>query len=444
MLHNTYRNPGGEDVVCENEKRSPNENDDIASCGFVDQNFAGDSTLACEPEERLSREGFHERDNCEDKTRPADEHDRTHRLPLYSILADQFDLLVLHGGTEANRDAWGNPEGALQKARVVRAWGWQIQHKKKVNGAVFDEKFIHITPGFLWHLLRFRPDAIISSEMGFRSTIALAYGTIFRKPVWIWWGGTLHSERGIDSFRKALRKVFSFWVDRWITYGQTSTEYLLGLGVKRDRILQSQNIGDEERFKANVEPAWVIYPRPVVLYVGRLVELKGVKSLLDAAAILQQNGCEFSLLLVGNGREKQALEDRAKTLSLRNVHFRPPQLPERMPSVYRSADVVVFPTLEDVWGLVASEAILSGIPVLCSKYAGCAPELLTPENIFSPEDLDEFSEKLGAAVSGRLSKADPGRLRTTQQLGCELVQELNRFLPSGFAHKRNEPESVVR
>ena len=216
------------------------------------------------------------------------------------------------------------------------------------------------------------------------------------------------------------------------------------MGVKRDRILQSQNIGDEERFKANVEPAWVIYPRPVVLYVGRLVELKGVKSLLDAAAILQQNGCEFSLLLVGNGREKQALEDRAKTLSLRNVHFRPPQLPERMPSVYRSADVVVFPTLEDVWGLVASEAILSGIPVLCSKYAGCAPELLTPENIFSPEDLDEFSEKLGAAVSGRLSKADPGRLRTTQQLGCELVQELNRFLPSGFAHKRNEPESVVR
>jgi glycosyltransferase involved in cell wall biosynthesis len=352
-----------------------------------------------------------------------------YRLPLFSILADQFDLLVLHGGTEANRDSWGDLEGALQKARVVRAWGWQIRDKKKIKPGVFDEKFIHITPGFLWHLLRFRPDAIISSEMGFRSMIALAYGTIFRKPAWIWWEGTLHSERNIAPLRKVLRKAFSFWAQRWITCGQTSTEYLLGLGVKRDRILQSQNTGDEERFKANAEPAWAIHPRPVVLYVGRLVELKGVKSLLDAAAILQQNGCEFSLLLVGNGREKQALEERAKTLGLRNVHFRPAQSPEKMPSVYRSGDVLVFPTLEDVWGFVASEAILSGIPVLCSKYAGCARELFTPENIFCPEDLNEFSEKLRAAISGRLLKADPGRLKTTKQLGSELVQELNRFVP---------------
>jgi glycosyltransferase involved in cell wall biosynthesis len=352
-----------------------------------------------------------------------------YRIPLYSILADQFDLLVLHGGTEANRESWGNVEGALPKARIVRAWGWQIRDKKKIKPEVFDEKFIHITPGFGWHLLRFRPDAIISIEMGFRSAIALAYGTAFRKPVWIWWEGTLHSERNIGSVRKALRRAFTFWAHRWITCGQTSTEYLLHLGVKRERILQSQNTGDDERLKAIVKPAWVIQPRPVVLYVGRLIEFKGVKSLLDAAAILQQNGCEFSLLLVGDGHEKQALEQRAKTLGLRNVHFRPPQLPERMASVYRSADVVVFPTFEDVWGFVASEASLSGIPVLCSKYAGCAPELFTPENIFCPEDLNEFSEKLGAAVSGRLSKADPGRLKTTKQVGRELIEELTRFLP---------------
>jgi glycosyltransferase involved in cell wall biosynthesis len=359
-------------------------------------------------------------------------------------LADQFDLLVLHGGREANRDSWSSLEGASLKARVVRAWGWQIRYTKKVHGELFDEKFIHVTPGCLWHLLRFQPDAIISSEMGFRTMIALVYGTVFRKPVWIWWGGTLHTERNVGVLRKGLRKAFSLWADRWVTYGQTSTEYLLSLGVKRDRILQSQNVIDEERFKADVEPAWVIQPRPVVLYVGQLIERKGVKSLLEAAAILQQNGCEFSLLIVGNGPDKEALEQRAQALGLKNVQFQPVQPPDKMPAVYRSADLMVFPTLEDVWGFVANEAILSGIPVLCSKYAGCAPELFAPEHIFSPEDLQEFSEKLKAAISGRLSKADPGRLKTTQQLGCELVQELNRFLPSVFAHKQNEPESVVR
>jgi len=367
-----------------------------------------------------------------------------YRLPLLSVLAEQFDLLVLHGGREANRESWNGLEEILSNARVVRALGWQIRYAKKVNGKVFDEKFIHVTPGLLWHLLRFQPDAVISGEMGFRSILALAYGTVFRKPVWIWWEGTLHSERNIDRLRKVLRKVFSVWADHWITCGQTSTEYLLSLGVRRDRILQSQNGVDEERFKADAEPAWVIQPRPVLLHVGQFIERKGVGLLLEAAAKIQQRGCEFSLLLVGSGRDKQALEHRAQAVGLKNVHFMPEQPPDKMPSVYRSADIVVFPTLEDVWGFVANEAILSGIPVLCSKYAGCASELFAQENIFSPEDLNEFSQKLGAAISGRLSKADPGRLKTTQQLGTELLQELNRFLPTVFAHKRNEPESLVR
>jgi glycosyltransferase involved in cell wall biosynthesis len=358
-----------------------------------------------------------------------------YRLPLFSVLGDQFDLLLLHGGKEANRDSWSNLEESLPNARVVRAWGCQIRYAKKINGEVFDEKFIHVTPGLLWHLLRFRPDAVVSSEMGFRSMLALAYRTVFHIPVWIWWEGTPHSERNISPLKKMLRKAFTVWGDRWITWGQTSTEYLVSLGVKRDRILQSQNSVDEERFKADEEPAWVIHPRPVVLYVGQFIERKGVKLLLDAAASLQQNGCEFSLLLVGSGREKQALEQRAKALDLKNIHFRPAQAPEKMPSVYCSADVLVFPTLEDVWGLVANEAILSDISVLCSKYAGCAAELFPPENIFSPENSAEFVEKLRYAISGQLRRTDRARLKTTPQLAHELIQELNGVLAnhSGLA-----------
>jgi glycosyltransferase involved in cell wall biosynthesis len=348
------------------------------------------------------------------------------RLRLFSLLADQFDLLVVHGGKEANRDSWNGLEEALPKAKVVRAWGWQIRYTKKVNGGVFDEKFMHIRPGVLWNLLRFRPDAIISNEMGFRSLTALTYATVFRKPIWIWWGGTLHSERNIGRLRKTLRKAITLWADRWVTYGQTSTEYLLSLGVKRDRILQSQNGIDEEQFKANAEPAWTIEPRPVALHVGQFIERKGIGSLLEAAAAVQKQGCEFSLLFVGSGRDKLAIERRAEALGLKNVHFKPAQPPDRMPSVYRSADLVVFPTLEDVWGLVANEAILSGVPVLCSKYAGCAPELFTSENIFSPEDLSEFSQKLRDAISGRLSKPDPNRLKTMRQIAAEVVQELKQ------------------
>src|SRR5215472_1145722 len=209
-----------------------------------------------------------------------------YRLPIYSVLAQEFELLILHGGKEANRDSWGSSEEALSRAEVVRAWGWQIPHKKKVNGRVFEEKFLHITPGAFWHLLRFRPDAIISNEMGFRSAIALTYGALFHKPVWVWWGGTLHTERHIDPFRKLIRKIFRHLVDRWISYGQSSTEYLLSLGVKPDRILQSQNAVDEVQFSADALPAWVIDPTPMFLQVGLLTELKEPPPLLKAPPTL--------------------------------------------------------------------------------------------------------------------------------------------------------------
>jgi glycosyltransferase involved in cell wall biosynthesis len=355
------------------------------------------------------------------------------RLGLYSFLAEQFDLLVLHGGTEANRDSWHNMDKELPNAQVVRARGWQIQYGKKVSGVVFDQKFIHITPGFAWHLLRFQPDAVITNEMGLRTVIALTYGSLFGKPVWVWWGGTLHTERDLGGLRKIVRRTISLWAKHWISYGQTSTEYLLSLGIKRERILESQNAIDEAKFRTDVPPAWNLQLRPVVLHVGQYIERKGIGFLLDAVADVERQGYEFSLLLVGAGRDKAAIEQRAIDLGLKNVHFRSSQAPDKMPSVYCSADVLVFPTREDVWGLVANEAILSGLSVLCSKYAGCAPELFGPESIFSPEDRAEFAQKLKQAISGQLPKPDATRLKTTKQLGCELVNEVNRFLPGAVS-----------
>jgi glycosyltransferase involved in cell wall biosynthesis len=366
-----------------------------------------------------------------------------YRLPIYSLLAREFELLILHGGIEASRELWSGSEEALPNAAVVRAWGWQIPFKEKLDGRIYNERLFHVNPGFIWHLLRFRPDAVISNEMGFRSAVAVVYGTIFHKPVWIWWGGTVHSERHIGSFRRLIRKVFLLLGDRWITYGQSATEYLLSLGVTRDRILQSQNAVDEQQFRTDVGPAWVILPKPVVLHVGRLIELKGIRSLLVAAATLQRKGYEFSLLLVGDGPDKQSLEQQALALGLKNVHFQPAQPPGRMLSVYRSADLVVFPTLQDVWGVVANEAILAGVPMLCSKYAGCATELFAPENIFSPDDLNDFCQKLGTAISDGLPKPDASRIKTTTQLGYELVRELKNFLFSPTSGKQGRPQPVT-
>src|SRR5215472_15436943 len=102
---------------------------------------------------------------------------------------------------------------------------------KHESGSVTEPWFLHIEPGYIPELVRERPDAVITDEMGFRTLVGLAYGTCFHKPVWVWWGGTCHTERRVGWFRKVLRAVIARWAKRWISYGQTSTEYLLTLGV---------------------------------------------------------------------------------------------------------------------------------------------------------------------------------------------------------------------
>jgi glycosyltransferase involved in cell wall biosynthesis len=355
------------------------------------------------------------------------------RLPLYSALAEKFDLLVLHGGKEGNRDAWRDLDESLPNARVKRAWGWQVPMIKRECGEFFDHQYIHITPGYLWDLLSFRPEVVVTNEMGFRTIIALTYGTVFRKPVWVWWGGTLHTERKIGFARRTLRAVISRWARRWISYGWASTEYLRSLGVKDDRVLEIQNAVDENRFGAEVDPEFEFWPKPVLLHVGQFIARKGVEPLLHAAAKLQREGREFSLLLVGSGRDQRSLAQLSEDLNLQNVHFCPAQEPERMPAAYRSADALIFPTLEDVWGLVANEAILSGLPVLCSQYAGCARELFTPENIFDPHNSKEFEEKLRLAIEGKLPKPDPSRLKTTSQNAGELIRAIEHSIHGAIA-----------
>jgi glycosyltransferase involved in cell wall biosynthesis len=132
---------------------------------------------------------------------------------------------------------------------------------------------------------------------------------------------------------------------------------------------------------------------------------------------LQQEGLTFSIVLVGGGRDSAKLQRLAIELRLDNVRFYPAQPAKAMPAFYRSADVLIFPTMTDVWGLVANEAILSGVPVLCSRYAGCAPELFDPECIFDPADEKQFVVALRRAVTGQLARADRSRLWSSAEVG---------------------------
>lgn len=370
-----------------------------------------------------------------------------YRLPILEHLADHFEMTVLYAGEESNRGEWRGLEKAVKGFRLTRTKGFVFTWTKRQASRALETRYMHVNPALFGHLLRLRPDAIITNEMGFRTLVALTYGWMARRPVWVWCGGTPHTERNVGATKRLVRLGLARVVRHWFTYGVSSTQYLLSLGVDPERVAELQNCVAENLYCQPLPPAFCMEPRPVILCVGRLVPGKGVDLLLQAAARLQREGRTFSVLVVGDGPERHALERMVTELGLRHVHFAAARAPDAMPAVYRSADALVFATLDDVWGLVVNEALWSGLPALVSVYAGCARELVPATSTFDPLDPADFTAKLRVAVLGGLPPPDVTRLRRVDEVAARIVRELQASLrgPStGPSRQRAAPSNPAR
>jgi glycosyltransferase involved in cell wall biosynthesis len=123
------------------------------------------------------------------------------------------------------------------------------------------------------------------------------------------------------------------------------------------------------------------------------------------------------------------LIELAKQQGIEHFLIFPNQPQPVLNEIYRAADVFVFPTLEDVWGLVVNEAMWTGTPVLCSQYAGCAPELLPESNIFDPMSPESFDAALAKIFDRSVSPPDCSKLKSWQEVGNMISRSLERGAP---------------
>jgi glycosyltransferase involved in cell wall biosynthesis len=115
---------------------------------------------------------------------------------------------------------------------------------------------------------------------------------------------------------------------------------------------------------------------------------------------------------------------------LRNVHFAGARSGAELARFYAAADIFVFPSLEDVWGLVVNEAMCFGLPILASRYAGASQSLLADSrvgSVFDPADIDEFAARLRS-----WALAPPARAPDT----CREVLKDVTFMASSAAIRR--------
>jgi glycosyltransferase involved in cell wall biosynthesis len=145
--------------------------------------------------------------------------------------------------------------------------------------------------------------------------------------------------------------------------------------------------------------------RKVVLYVGRLATVKRLDRLLDAFADVRRHQSAATLVLVGEGPERAALEAQASRLGLSSaVIFAGHVEGEELSAWYGCGSILALTSESETWGAVVNEALIAGLPVVCTDQAG-ARVLIDGSN---GEVVDAANpRRLGAALAACLRRTAP-------------------------------------
>ena len=130
------------------------------------------------------------------------------------------------------------------------------------------------------------------------------------------------------------------------------------------------------------------FPRPIMLYVGRISKEKSIEDFL----VLKTPGTK---VVVGDGPIRGQLEQQYP-----EVKFLGYQSGETLARTFANADLFVFPSRTDTFGLVQVEALACGVPVAAYPVVG-------PIDIIENEKVGALDENLGRAVERALALGDP-------------------------------------
>lgn len=271
-------------------------------------------------------------------------------------------------------------------------------------------------PGLYRAIVKTSPDVLVADGFFQWTVPAIAYRILKRIPLVVCYERTFHTERNSQWYRRVYRRTALKFVDAMCCNGKLCGEYTQSLGFPAENITYGHMVADTAGLQnsvAKVADAQLCELKTkrdlkgtVFLYVGRLTPRKGLIELLNAWKRFSGDisADKATLLLVGDGPQRGELEQYVKENYLDNVRLASFVDYDSLALYYKAADAFIIATLEDNWSLVVPEAMACGLPILCSKYNGCWPELVHHgENgwVFDPFDCKDVLQCLKVCIENR-------------------------------------------
>jgi glycosyltransferase involved in cell wall biosynthesis len=209
-----------------------------------------------------------------------------------------------------------------------------------------------------------------------------------------------------------LERIAGPWTDRIITLSDEEARDHLRRGIGRAGQFVTIPSGVDLGPVVSAPPTRLVPDGPVVCAVARLVPVKGLHHLIEAAPAVLRHCPAARFLLVGDGERRSALEAQARARGLQDrVVFTGYR--EDVPSIMAGTDLVVLPSINEGMGRVLVMAMALGKPIVATRIGGVAELLGDGEAglLVPPRDPAALAEAITSLLR------DPQRERSLGEAG---------------------------
>jgi glycosyltransferase involved in cell wall biosynthesis len=331
-----------------------------------------------------------------------------YRVGLYALLAERYGVEVLCFGAGAS---------------YVPAWFGDLDGQ--LAAAPFPARRIAGPRAAL--ALGARYDAAIAPVAGGAMLPATYLGMRRRGKPFVLWGSVWAHPRGGAKAALAFPLVRHVYrnADAVVTYGEHVRRYVARYrGHDDDVVIAPQSVEAElfgREVTADEIAAWRaefgLPDAPLVLYVGRLVEEKGIEALLDAWRVVTaappaatgptpvdapRHAAPPTLAVIGDGPLAGVVDATS------NAHLLGPLPRERLPIAYAAATALVLPSIptprfREPWGLVLNEALHQGTPVIATTAVGAVAGGLIRDGetglVVPPDDAHALAQAIARLLT---------------------------------------------
>ena len=193
-------------------------------------------------------------------------------------------------------------------------------------------------------------------------------------------------------------KMLAKWLESWAYKNSTAVvalspamrDGIAQVGYPRQQIAVIPNSSDNHEFGVNLDKCgerfrlarpW-LGSRPLLIYPGTMGKVNGVSYLVDLARHLKEGWPDIRILLIGDGIERQVVEERARRENVLNVNLfiEAPVSKKEMPVIFAAADIICslvieVPVLQANSANKFFDALAAGKPLFLN-YAGWQGQLL--------------------------------------------------------------------